>query len=150
MFSKVLIANRGEIAIRIARTCRELGVATVAVYSDPDARARHVEAADEAVHLPGIAAADTYLNLGAIIDAAHSTGAEALHPGYGFFSERADAAEAIIDAGVVWIGPPPDATRAVGYKIEARRLATDAGVPVVPGTLQPVTGADEAQGFGEE
>jgi acetyl-CoA/propionyl-CoA carboxylase biotin carboxyl carrier protein len=150
MFTKVLIANRGEIAVRIARTCRELGVATVAVHSDPDAGARHVAAADEAVHLPGVAAADTYLNLDAVIEAALTRGAEAVHPGYGFFSERADAAEAIADAGIVWIGPPPEATRAVGDKIRARQLAANAGVSVVPGTLQPVGDSGEVHAFGEE
>ena len=150
MFARVLIANRGEIAVRIARTCRELGVATVAVYSDADARSRHVEAVDETIHLPGTAATETYLNLGAILDAARATGAEALHPGYGFFSESADAAQSVIDAGVAWIGPPPDATRAAGDKVRARRLATEAGVSVVPGTLHPVGATGEVHGFGEE
>jgi acetyl-CoA/propionyl-CoA carboxylase, biotin carboxylase, biotin carboxyl carrier protein len=150
MFWKVLIANRGEIAVRVARTCRELGVATVAVHSDLDAEARHVAAADEAVHLPGESPVETYLNLDAVIAAARSTDAEAVHPGYGFFSERADAAEAFLDAGLVWIGPPPDATRAVGDKVSARRLATEAGVPVVPGTLDPVRAEDEVRAFADE
>jgi len=150
MFDKVLIANRGEIAVRVARTCRELGVATVAVHSDVDAKARHVAACDEAVHLPGVSSADTYLNLDAVIAAARSTGAQAVHPGYGFFSERADAAEAFEAAGVTWIGPPPSATRAVGDKVAARRLATEAGVPVVPGTLDPVERADDVRAFGEQ
>ncbi len=149
MFGKVLIANRGEIAVRVARTCRELGVATVAVHSDVDAEARHVAAADEAVHLPGVSAVETYLNLDAVIGAAIQTGAEAVHPGYGFFSERADAAEAFLDARVVWIGPPPEATRAVGDKVSARRLASEAGVSVVPGTLQPIEGEGEVHAFGE-
>ncbi len=150
MFGKVLIANRGEIAVRVARTCRELGVATVAVFSDVDAFARHVAACDEAVHLPGVTPTETYLNLDGVIAAARSTGAEAVHPGYGFFSERADAAEAFQRAGLVWIGPPPSATRAVGDKVSARRLATQAGVPVVPGTLDPVEGAAEVWAFGDE
>jgi acetyl-CoA/propionyl-CoA carboxylase, biotin carboxylase, biotin carboxyl carrier protein len=149
VFSKVLIANRGEIAVRIARTCRELGVATVGVYSDVDAHARHAEAVDEAVHLPGVAPAETYLNLDAVVDAARSTGAEAIHPGYGFFSERADAAEGIEAAGLVWIGPPPDATRAVGDKVRARQLADSAGVSVVPGTLRPIGRVEEVHAFGE-
>jgi acetyl-CoA/propionyl-CoA carboxylase biotin carboxyl carrier protein len=149
VFGKILIANRGEIAVRIARTCRELGVATVAVYSDADARARHVAAADEAVHLPGVSPTDTYLNLEAVVAAATATGAEAVHPGYGFFSERADAAEAFTDAGVVWIGPPPEAMRAVGDKVAARRLASEAAVSVVPGTLQPIEGEGEVHAFGE-
>jgi acetyl-CoA/propionyl-CoA carboxylase biotin carboxyl carrier protein len=149
MFSKVLIANRGEIAVRIARTCRELGVATVAVYSDVDSRARHVEAADEAVHLPGVTPAETYINLNAVIDAAARTGAEAIHPGYGFFSERADAAEVFSEAGMTWIGPPPEATQAVGDKVRARQLAESAGVSVVPGTLRPVESVEEVHAFGE-
>jgi acetyl-CoA/propionyl-CoA carboxylase, biotin carboxylase, biotin carboxyl carrier protein len=149
MFSKVLIANRGEIAVRVARTCRELGVATVALYSDPDAGARHVRVADESVHLPGSSPTDTYLNLEAVIDAARRTGAEAVHPGYGFLSERADAAEAVSDAGLVWIGPPSDAIRAAGDKVMARRLAESAGVAPVPGTLEPVSGAGEVLAFGE-
>src|SRR5262249_28898130 len=136
-------------AVRVARTCRELGVATVAVFSDVDAKARHVAACDEAVHLPGITSAETYLNLDAVIAAARATGAEAVHPGYGFFSERADAAEAFDQADIVWIGPPPSATRAVGDKVSARRLATGAGVPVVPGTLDPVEEPGEVRAFGE-
>jgi len=150
VFSKILIANRGEIAVRIARTCRELGVASVAVYSDPDAGSRHVAVANEAVHLPGVAATDTYLNLEAVIEAARSTGAQAIHPGYGFFSERADAAEAVTRARIAWVGPPPDATRAVGDKVRARQLATAAGVSVVPGTLEAITDTDEVYAFGEE
>src|SRR5688500_12353000 len=138
MFSRILVANRGEIAVRIARTCRERGVSYVAVHSDVDAKARHVSVADEAVHLPGVAPADTYLNFDAVLDAARRTGAEAIHPGYGFLSENADFAEAVTAAGLVWIGPPPDATRAVGDKIQARRIAESAGVPIVPGTTQPL------------
>ena len=150
MFSRILIANRGEIAVRIARTCRDLGVQTVAVYSDADVGARHVEAADQAVHLPGVAPQETYLNLPAVLAAAHSTGAEAIHPGYGFFSERADAAEAIIGAGLTWIGAPAEATRAVGDKVEARRLAQSAGVPVVPGTVDPVETPEGVHAFAKE
>jgi acetyl-CoA/propionyl-CoA carboxylase biotin carboxyl carrier protein len=150
VFSKVLIANRGEIAVRIARTCRELGVATVAVFSDLDAGARHVALADEAVHLPGASAAETYLDLAAVLETARRTGAEAIHPGYGFLSERGDVAEAVVGAGLVWIGPPPEATRAVGDKVRARQLASSAGVSVVPGTLQPVGEPGEVHAFGEE
>jgi acetyl-CoA/propionyl-CoA carboxylase biotin carboxyl carrier protein len=150
MFSKILVANRGEIAVRIARTCRELGVSYVAVHSDADSKARHVAVADEAVHLPGVAPTDTYLNVQAILDAARSTGAEAIHPGYGFLSENADFAEAVTDAGLVWIGPPPEATRAIGDKIAARKIADAAGVPIVPGTLEPLTGVDEILAFGEQ
>ena len=150
MFSKILIANRGEIAVRVVRTCRELGVATVAVHSDVDARARHVALADEAVHLPGVAPAETYLNVEAILEAAGARGAEAIHPGYGFLSERAAAAEAVNAAGLVWVGPPPQAIRAVGDKLEARRLAESAGVASVPGTLQPVSGPEDVMAFGRE
>src|SRR5712691_10126567 len=150
VFSKVLIANRGEIAVRIARTCRELGIATVAVFSDLDAEARHVAVADEAVRLPGESAAETYLDLAAVLDAARRTGAEAIHPGYGFFSERGDVTEAVWEAGLVWIGPPPEAARAVGDKVRARQLASAAGVSVVPGTLQPVQEPEEVHAFGEE
>jgi acetyl-CoA/propionyl-CoA carboxylase, biotin carboxylase, biotin carboxyl carrier protein len=138
MFQRILIANRGEIAVRITRTCRELGVSVVAVYSDVDANANHVSLADEAVHLAGVAPLETYLNVTAIIRAALDTGAEAIHPGYGFLSERADVAEQVTEAGLVWIGPPSEASRAAGDKIQARRLAQSAGVSPVPGTLDPV------------
>jgi acetyl-CoA/propionyl-CoA carboxylase biotin carboxyl carrier protein len=138
MFDKILIANRGEIAARIARTCRELGVRVVAVHSDVDANAKHVAAADEAVHLPGIAPTETYLNIPAILGAARKTGAQAIHPGYGFLAESAVFAEDVTDAGLTWIGPPAAATRAVGDKISARRLAREAGVPIVPGLTDPV------------
>jgi acetyl-CoA/propionyl-CoA carboxylase biotin carboxyl carrier protein len=149
MFRKILIANRGEIAVRIARTCRELGVRVVAVFSDVDAGARHVSLADEAVHLPGVAPVETYLNVQAIIEAALGVGAEAIHPGYGFLSERADVAEAVTEAGLVWVGPPPEASRAAGDKIRARRLAESVGVAAVPGTLDPVADAREVMAFGE-
>jgi acetyl-CoA/propionyl-CoA carboxylase biotin carboxyl carrier protein len=149
MFGRILVANRGEIAVRVIRTCRELGVATVAVHSDVDAGARHVRLADESVHLPGVSATETYLNLDAVVAAARSTGAEAVHPGYGFFSESADAAEAVEAAGLVWIGPPPEATRASGDKVRARKLAESAGVSVVPGTLEPISDVGEVHAFGE-
>jgi acetyl-CoA/propionyl-CoA carboxylase, biotin carboxylase, biotin carboxyl carrier protein len=149
MFSKVLIANRGEIAVRVIRTCRDLGIATVAVHSDADAGARHVVAADEAVHLPGVAAGDTYLRADLVVEAARRTGAEAIHPGYGFLSENTDAARTVIGAGLTWVGPPPNAVEAVGDKIRARRLARQAGVSLVPGTLEPVRGIEEVHSFGE-
>ena len=142
MFDKILIANRGEIAVRIARTCRELGVKCVAVHSDVDAASRHVAMAYEAVHLPGVSPAETYLDAAAVIDAALATGAKAIHPGYGFLSERATFAQAVQDAGLVWIGPPPSAITAVGDKIGARRIAEQAGVPVVPGITDPITEAE--------
>lgn len=150
MFSKVLIANRGEIAVRIARTCKELGAASVAVYSDADARARHVRMADEAVHLPGVAPADTYLNVKALVDAALSTGAEAVHPGYGFLSESDDLATAVGDAGLRWVGPPPEVLRLAGDKIQARRVAESAGVPVVPGLLDPIQDEQAVYDFAAE
>src|SRR6266571_5493887 len=149
MFSKILIANRGEIAVRVARTCREVGVAVVAVHSDADAAARHVAMADEAVHLRGVAAAETYLDVDAIVKAALRTGAQAVHPGYGFLAERADAARAVRDAGLVWIGPSPEAIDAVGDKLRARSLARTAGAPVVPGTPEPVGTVGEVRAFGE-
>jgi acetyl-CoA/propionyl-CoA carboxylase biotin carboxyl carrier protein len=138
VFSKLLIANRGEIAVRVARTCKDLGVATVAVYSDADEGARHTRICDEAVHLPGTASSATYLNIPALVGAAESVGASAVHPGYGFLSENAAFAAAVMGAGLVWVGPPPDALRAVGDKISARRIAESAGVPIVPGLLEPV------------
>jgi acetyl-CoA/propionyl-CoA carboxylase biotin carboxyl carrier protein len=150
LFSRILIANRGEIAVRVARTCNELGVECVAIHSDVDAAARHVTLADHSVSLPGIAPEETYLNAPAIVDAALATGAEAIHPGYGFLSESADFAAGVIDAGLVWIGPSPGAIRALGDKISARTIATEAGVAVVPGTLEPVDDPKVALAFGEE
>ncbi|HYP24806.1 MAG TPA: biotin carboxylase N-terminal domain-containing protein [Actinomycetota bacterium] len=150
MFRRILIAHRGEIAVRIARTCRALGVEAVAVHSDVDAGARHVAAATRAVHLPGVAPTETYLNVEAILEAARSTGAEAIHPGYGFLSESASFADAVVGAGVVWVGPPPAAIRAVGDKISARRLAVEAGVPVVPGITDPVEDVAVLEQFASE
>jgi acetyl-CoA/propionyl-CoA carboxylase biotin carboxyl carrier protein len=150
LFSRILIANRGEIAVRVARTCKELGVECVAVYSDPDRSARHVALADRSMRLPGMAPDETYLNAHSIIDAALSSGAEAIHPGYGFLSENPDFAARVLDAGLVWIGPPPDAIRALGDKISARRIATEVGVAVVPGLLEPVTDAEAARSFASE
>jgi acetyl-CoA/propionyl-CoA carboxylase biotin carboxyl carrier protein len=150
VFSKILIANRGEIAVRIARTCRERDVLSVAIYSDVDAEALHVRAADEAVHLPGVSPAETYLDMEAVISAARSTGAEAIHPGYGFLAENADFADAVIASGLAWIGPPPAATRAIGDKIRARRIATEAGVPVVPGITEAIEDSSLIEAFGAE
>jgi acetyl-CoA/propionyl-CoA carboxylase, biotin carboxylase, biotin carboxyl carrier protein len=138
VFSKIMIANRGEIAVRVARTCRDLDVSTIAIYSDADAGARHTRVCDQAVRLPGTASSDTYLNISAVVETAASAGAEAIHPGYGFLSENAVFAEAVIAAGLAWIGPPPEVLRVAGDKIAARRSAESAGVPVVPGLLDPV------------
>ncbi len=133
MFDKILIANRGEIACRVAATCARLGVKTVAVYSDADAQARHVAACDEAVHIGASSPRDSYLRWERIIDAARSTGAQAIHPGYGFLSENEDFAQACVAAGLVFIGPPPAAIQAMGLKAESKRLMAQAGVPLVPG-----------------
>jgi acetyl-CoA carboxylase biotin carboxylase subunit len=145
MFSKVLIANRGEIALRVIRACRELGVATVAVYSEADARAPHVREADEAVLLGPAPSSESYLKGDAVIAAAKRTGAEAIHPGYGFLSEREWFARAVRDAGLVWIGPPAEAIAAMGSKTAARELAIAAGTPVVPGTTTALRDATEAE-----
>ena len=144
MFTKVLIANRGEIALRVIRACRELGVQSVAVYSDADARAPHVREADEAVHIGPSPSSESYLKGDAIIAAALRTGAEAIHPGYGFLSEREWFARAVRDAGLVFIGPPAEAIAAMGSKTSARALAIAAGTPVVPGTTTALRDADEA------
>jgi propionyl-CoA carboxylase alpha chain len=144
MFKKILIANRGEIACRVIRTARRMGIKTVAVYSDADARAPHVRQADEAVRLGPPPASQSYLKAELIIDACKATGAEAVHPGYGFLSERTTFAEALKDAGIVFIGPPPNAIAAMGDKIESKKLARDAGVNVVPGYLGDIATTDEA------
>ncbi|SNR36601.1 biotin carboxylase N-terminal domain-containing protein [Blastococcus mobilis] len=141
--TRVLVANRGEIARRVFRTCRDLGIGTVAVYSDADADSPHRADADRAVRLPGSAPGDTYLRIDLLLDAARSSGADAIHPGYGFLSENAGFAQAVIDAGLIWIGPPPAAIAAMGSKVEAKKLMAGAGVPVLP-ELDPaeVTEAD--------
>ena len=145
MFSKILIANRGEIALRIIRACQELGVASVAVYSDADALAPHVREADEAVHIGASPSSESYLVGDKLIAAARRTGAQAIHPGYGFLSEREWFARAVRDAGLVWIGPPAEAIAAMGSKTAARQLAVAAGVPVVPGTTEGLRDEAEAR-----
>lgn len=147
---KVLIANRGEIAIRVARAARDHGLASVAVYAEPDIDSLHVKAADEAIALGGTTAADSYLVFDKIISAAKKSGADAIHPGYGFLSENAEFAQAVIDAGITWIGPPPAAIRSLGDKVAARHIAQRAGAPLVAGTKDPVSGADEVVAFAKE
>jgi acetyl-CoA/propionyl-CoA carboxylase biotin carboxyl carrier protein len=149
VLSKILIANRGEIAIRVMRTCRELGIATVAVYSELDRDAAHTRYADEAYALGGQTAAESYLNTDAILDAIRKSGADGVHPGYGFFSENADFARALTDAGVKWIGPPPSAIEVMGDKISSRLAAAESGVESVPGTTTPITDASEIVAFGD-
>ena len=144
LFSKILIANRGEIACRVIRTARRLGIKTVAVYSDADADALHVREADEAVRIGPPPSAQSYLKIEAIVEACRQTGAEAVHPGYGFLSERAPFAEALKAAGIVFIGPEPHAIRAMGDKIESKKLAQAAGVSTVPGHLEAIKDATAA------
>ncbi|SDY71111.1 acetyl-CoA/propionyl-CoA carboxylase, biotin carboxylase, biotin carboxyl carrier protein [Amycolatopsis xylanica] len=148
--TKVLVANRGEIAIRVIRAAKDAGLGSVAVYADPDRDAPHVRLADEAFALGGTTAAESYLVFDKILDAAKRSGADALHPGYGFLSENADFAQAVIDAGITWIGPSPQSIRDLGDKVTARHIALRAGAPLVPGTKDPVNGPDEIIAFAEE
>lgn len=147
---KVLIANRGEIAVRIGRAAADQQLSSVAIYSDPDADALHVKRADEAYALHGSSSADTYLNIAKIIKIAQISGADAVHPGYGFLSENADFAQAVLDAGLIWIGPSPQSIRDLGNKVTARDIAVRAGAPLVPGTPGPVQNAEEVRDFARE
>jgi acetyl-CoA/propionyl-CoA carboxylase biotin carboxyl carrier protein len=150
MFTKLLVANRGEIAVRVIRACRDLDITSVAIYSDLDAEAMHVRLADEAYNVGPGPAADSYLKIPAIIDVAKKSGAEAVHPGYGFLAENGDFARAVEDSGLVWVGPPGDVIDSMGDKTSARRAAGDAGVAVVPGTPDPITTVDAVTAFATE
>src|SRR6187402_30459 len=145
--TKVLIANRGEIAVRVIRAAKDSGIASIAVYADQDRDARHVRLADEAYALSGTTSAETYLVIEKLLSVARRSGADAVHPGYGFLAENAVFAQAVIDAGLIWIGPSPDAIEKLGDKVSARRIAEKVGAPLAPGTLNPVSGADEVLEF---
>jgi acetyl-CoA/propionyl-CoA carboxylase biotin carboxyl carrier protein len=147
---RVLIANRGEIALRVIRACKDHGLESVAMYSEEDRDALHAKSADFSYSLNGTVAKDTYLNIQKIIALAKESGADAVHPGYGFLSENADFAQAVVDAGLIWIGPPPAAISALGDKVSARRIASAAGAPLVAGTKDPVTGHEEVLAFAKE
>ncbi|WP_417234458.1 acetyl/propionyl/methylcrotonyl-CoA carboxylase subunit alpha [Arthrobacter sp.] len=147
--TKVLIANRGEIAVRVIRAARDEGIASVAVYAEPDREALHVRLADEAFALGGQSAAESYLVMDKILEAAAASGADAIHPGYGFLSENADFAQRVIDAGLTWIGPPPSAIAQLGDKVQARHIATKVGAPLVPGTQEPVRSTQEVLEFAD-
>src|SRR3954465_7960362 len=148
--SKVLVANRGEVAVRVIRAAKDAGIPSVAVYAEPDADAPHVRLADEAFALGGQTSAESYLDFAKLLDAASKSGANAIHPGYGFLSENADFAQTVIDAGLIWIGPSPQSIRDLGDKVTARHIAARAQAPLVPGTPEPAKNADEVVAFAKE
>lgn len=147
---RILIANRGEIAMRVIHACHDTGRIAIAAYADPDADALFVHAADEAYALGGSDAQSTYLNIAAIVETAHKAHVDAVHPGYGFLAENAEFAQAVIDAGMTWIGPQPATIRALGSKVEARRIAAEVGAPMAPGTTEPVHDPAEVITFAKE
>ncbi|MGZ8771595.1 MAG: acetyl-CoA carboxylase biotin carboxylase subunit, partial [Aeromicrobium sp.] len=148
--AKVLIANRGEIAVRVIRACKDAGIGSVAVYAEPDHNALFVRLADEAYSLDGSTPAESYLSIDKILAIADKSGADSIHPGYGFLAENADFAQSVIDAGLIWIGPPPAAIRSLGDKVAARHIAQKVGAPLVSGTKDPVKNADEVADFAME
>ena len=148
--TKILIANRGEIAVRIARACKDSGISSVAIYAEPDRDALHVLHADEAYSLNGTNASETYLSIPKILEIAQRSGSDAIHPGYGFLSENADFAQSVIDAGLIWIGPPPASIKSLGDKVKARHIAAKVGAPLVPGTKDPVKSASEVVDFANQ
>ena len=150
MFQKVLIANRGEIAIRVARTLKEMGITSVAVYSEIDRDAPHVREADEAFLIGPAVPAESYLNIPKIIETAKEAGAEGIHPGYGFLAENAEMARACAEAGITWIGPPPEAIEAMGSKTRAREIMAEAGVPIVPGATDTAADLEDAKRQADE
>jgi acetyl-CoA/propionyl-CoA carboxylase biotin carboxyl carrier protein len=150
VFGKVLVANRGEIAVRVIRALREMGISSVAVYSDADREAFHATLADEAYHIGPTPASESYLKVEKLIETAKRSGAEAIHPGYGFLAESAAFARALTEAGLVWIGPHPRAIEAMGSKVESRRIMAEAGVPITPGTEDPIASPAEIPAFARE
>jgi acetyl-CoA/propionyl-CoA carboxylase biotin carboxyl carrier protein len=150
VFEKVLVANRGEIAVRIIRALREMGASSVAVYSDADRGALHTRLADEAYHVGPTPASESYLNVVRLIEVAKRSGAEAVHPGYGFLAESAPFARAVTEAGLVWVGPHPEAIETMGSKVESRRIMARAGVPITPGSEEPIESADSIFEFAAE
>src|SRR5260370_34683704 len=147
---RVVVANRSESAVRVCRACKELGITSIAVSSEIDRDAFHLGFADEAYYVGETPAADSYLNIGHIIEAARKARADAVHPGYGFLAENPTFAQVVLDAGLIWVGPPPAAIRAMGDKVSARKVAAEAGVPTVPGTLDPASGPEDIEAFAAE